>query len=79
MDPATLRDKIAKGQYQVDPTAVADAFLRRALAQNECSYPASSPSASANTTPGGPSITDPTQVMFLRALGLRPGRHTHNS
>lgn len=77
MEPATLKEQIAKGEYRVDPTAVADALLRRI--QSECSYPASGPSASVNTTPAGPSTTDPIQVTLLRALGLDPGRHTHNS
>ena len=54
----------------------ADALLRR-LTQNWCSYPASGPSASTNTTPGGPSSTDPIQVMLLSLLP--PGRQAHNS
>lgn len=77
MEPATLKEQIAKGEYRVDPTAVADALLRRL--QNECSYPASSSSASVNTTPGGPSATEPIQVTLLRALALRAGTQTHNS
>jgi len=77
MDPATLKDQIQKGEYEVDPTAVADALLRRL--QNECSYPASGPSASTNATPGGPSTTDPIQLTLLRALALGAGTQTHNS
>jgi hypothetical protein len=77
MEPATLKDQIAKGEYRVDPTAVADALLRRL--QNECSYPTSSASASVNTTPGGPSTTEPIQVRLLRALVVRAGRQTNNS
>jgi Anti-sigma-28 factor, FlgM len=77
MDTNTLRDQIRNGEYQVDPTAVADALLRRL--QNECSYPASGPSASVNTTPAGPSATEPIQVTLLRALALRGGTQTHNS
>ena len=71
-----LKEQIERGEYRVDTTAVADALLRR-LTQNACSYPASGPSASANTTPGGPSSTDPIQVMLLSLLP--PGRQTHNS
>jgi anti-sigma-28 factor FlgM len=50
-----IRDQIQRGDYQVDAQAVAEAILRRLLAgmplgagparaQNECSYPDSSPS-----------------------------------
>lgn len=77
MEPATLKEQISKGEYRVDPTAVADALLRRL--QNECSYPASGPSASVNTTPAGPSCTEPIQVTLLRALALDPDTQTHNS
>ena len=73
-----LKRQIERGQYRVDTTAVADAIMRR-LAQNECSYPASGPAASANTTPGGPSTTDPIQVTLLNWVALRAGRQTHNS
>jgi hypothetical protein len=75
MDPAVLKEQIEKGEYRVDTTAVADALLRRL--QNACSYPASGPSASANTRPGGPSSTDPMQVMLLSMLP--PGTQAHNS
>jgi hypothetical protein len=75
MDPAMLKELIEKGEYRVDSTAVADALLRRL--QNACWYPASGPSASVNTTPGGPSSTDPIQVMLLSLLA--PGRQAHNS
>jgi hypothetical protein len=45
-----IREQVARGDYQVDPQAVADAILRRLLsgaglgsgvarAQSECSYP----------------------------------------
>jgi hypothetical protein len=56
MDVAVLKEQIEKGEYHVDPKAVADAMLRRLrfFAQNECSYPANGPSASTNSTPGGP-------------------------
>ncbi len=77
MDPAVLKEQIAKGEYRVDTTAVADALLRRL--QNVCSYPVSGPSASVYTTPGGPSTTDPIQVMLLRLLAPRGGTQAHNS
>ena len=77
MDPAVLKEQIAKGEYRVDTTAVADALIRRL--QNECSYPASGPSASMNTTPGSPSTTEPIQVMLLKALGLPGAKQAHNS
>jgi Anti-sigma-28 factor, FlgM len=77
MDPATLKEQIDSGEYRVDPTAVADALLRRL--QNECWYPASGPSASVNTTPTDPSTTEPIQLTLLRALALDAGRQTHNS
>jgi len=66
-----LRAQIARGDYHVDPHAVADAILRRVRApetaeprpdQNECSYPTSPPSTSAKTKPGGPSMTRPIQL-----------------
>lgn len=89
-----LRAQIAQGEYTVDPHAIADAILRRVrmvetdggrAAQNVCSYPASVPSTSPKTTPGGPSMTHPTHVnptlsvaasASLRAVG---GMHTHSS
>ncbi|MBV8998700.1 MAG: flagellar biosynthesis anti-sigma factor FlgM [Solirubrobacterales bacterium] len=56
MDAAVLKEKIERGEYSVDPKAVADALLRRLrlVAQNECSYPANGSSASGNTTPADP-------------------------
>jgi hypothetical protein len=72
-----LKQQIERGEYRVNPTAVAEAMIR--FAQNECSYPASDPSASANTTPGDPWSTDPIQVTFLNLLAVRAGRQTHNS
>ena len=77
MDPATLKQQIDSGEYRVDPTAVAEALLRRL--QNECWYPASGPSASVNTSPADPSTAEPIQVTLLRALALRAGTQTHNS
>lgn len=87
-----LSAQIARGEYRVDARAVADAILRRVFMveearrdQNECSYPASSPSESANTMPAGPSMTRPIQAspafaaaasVSLRAVG---GTHTQSS
>jgi hypothetical protein len=77
MDPAMLKQLIDTGEYRVDPAAVAEALLRRV--QNECSYPASGPSASRKTTPGGPSSADPIQVRLLDWFALAAGTQTHNS
>lgn len=70
---ATLRERIARGDYRIDPKAVADAVLRRAreLArlreqnsiQNECSKPASDCAASVKPAPGSPLVTRPIQVI----------------
>jgi hypothetical protein len=99
MNAAELKQQIEKGEYQVDPVAVADAMLRRlrereeqreqGFAQNECSYPDSSPSASVNTTPGGPSTTKPTHVRSVPRLrgpraissiaAVRAGTQAHSS
>ena len=56
MDAAVLKQQIEKGEYKVDPKAVADAMLRRLVffGQKKCSYPDNGSSASTNTTPGGP-------------------------
>lgn len=73
---AMLRTQIARGDYQVDNYAVADAILRRVgdrnraqagARQNVCSYPPSGPSASGKTTPGVASVTRPIHVMPLLA------------
>ena len=95
MNAAELKQEIENGEYQVDPVAVADAMLRRLRrlpernAQNECSNPDSSPSASVNTTPGGPSTTKPTHVRSVPRLRgprafssiavVRAGTQAHNS
>jgi Anti-sigma-28 factor, FlgM len=61
-----LKRRIERGEYRVDPQAVADAILRRADVTrhaapwetrdpyNTCSYPESGSSESTNTTPLGP-------------------------
>ena len=95
MDPAMLKERIASGDYEVDPVAVADAIMRRmrglpeAAPQKECSYPESSSSPSVNTTPGVPSTTKPTHVSspsrlrgprgFSSFSALRAGTQTHSS
>lgn len=93
MNPATLREQIEKGEYKVDPTAVADAMLRRLQAvreaQKECSYPESEPPASVNMTPPEPSTTDPIHVSRRSGLrrsrrlssifAFRAGTHAHSS
>lgn len=80
---AEIKRLIELGQYQVDPHLVADAMILRAErevdalnrrgpqspAQNTCSYPASSKSASVKVTPGCPSTTVPTKVRELVAVG----------
>ena len=95
MNAAQLKEQIEKGEYQVDPVAVADAMLRRLRgltefrAQNECSKPDSSPSPSVNTAPGAPSTTKPTHIRSVARLrgprslssviAVRAGTQTHSS
>jgi hypothetical protein len=73
---AELKTSVARGQYRVDPVAVADAIVRRLFeppvprpeppeTQKECSYPDSSPGASANVSWPGPSSTRPTHARSL--------------
>ncbi len=89
---AELKALIERGEYEVDPQAVADAIVERlrALAaaashtdepQKECSYPDSSPSASVNTTPAGPGTTRPTQVSrwLSNAAAALGGMQTQSS
>ena len=107
-----LKHQIEAGEYRVDPTAVADAIVRRLRdaatghtgvvrrndraerrrgnGQNACSYPTSSPAPSVNTTPAGPSTTEPMKVRstprrswfegviegFVHTLA---GTHAHSS
>jgi Anti-sigma-28 factor, FlgM len=77
---AELKARLERGDYEVDPGAVADALLRRLRemrqsrpenvqlyeprAQNECSNPASSPEESEKPTRGGPFRTRPIHVSF---------------
>jgi hypothetical protein len=92
---ADIKRRIERGEYRVDPKAVADAILQRARAraaassarapdqerQNECSYPDRDPEASLKVTPWGPSLTRPTHVSrrLLFALRMLSGIQTHSS
>ena len=89
---AELKQLIERGEYEVDPRAVADAIVERlrALAasashtderQKECSYPDSSPSASVNTTPAGPGTTRPIHVSrwWSNAAAALGGMQTQSS
>jgi hypothetical protein len=78
-----IKRQIESGQYRVDPYAIADAMIRwcqleiesagrrvpRARAQNECSKPESSPAASVNSTPEGPSTTVPINLIAAVPVG----------
>jgi len=75
---AEIKRLVELGEYRVDPYEVADAMIRwaereghglRPRAQNECSYPVSSPSASLKTSPGRPSTTVPIQLSSALAVG----------
>jgi hypothetical protein len=70
-----LKNRVARGEYVVDPVKVADAIVGRlhdrAARQSTCSYPDSSPDPSTNTRPGGPSTTRPTQFSNAAALVWR--------
>ena len=76
----TLRERLARGEYDVDPVAVADAILRRwrelALVgeqregQSECSNPASEPPASVKRAAGRPARTRPIQVIRTASFVL---------
>src|SRR6266567_3531573 len=57
-----LRERISRGEYQIDPLAIADAILDRLGQLSECSYPESGRSASVKETPGSPATTRPTQL-----------------
>jgi len=76
---AEITRLVALGEYRIDPYEVADAMICRAereiqigrdrRAQNECSYPESSLSASLKTTSGCPSTTAPIQVRTALPVG----------
>src|SRR5205807_1979186 len=57
-----LRERISRGEYQIDPLAIADAILERLDQLSECSYPESGRSASVKETPGAPATTRPIQA-----------------
>jgi len=89
---AELKQLIERGDYEVEPYAVADAIVERlrglaaaaSLAdepQNECSKPDNSPSASVNTTPAEPGSTRPTQVnrWLWSAAAALGGMQTQSS
>jgi hypothetical protein len=74
-----LRERIARGEYEVDPQIIAEVLLerlreaaRRAAdqAQNECSYPDSVLSPSPKLRPGGPATTRPIHVRLRVAAAL---------
>jgi Anti-sigma-28 factor, FlgM len=76
-----LKEQVERGDYRVDPKAVAEAMVRRlrelGLASgphpethSECSYPSSGWSVSANTTSPSPSRTEPIQVSPPISLAL---------
>jgi predicted transcriptional regulator len=69
-----LQQRIDRGDYRIEPGAIADVILRRLReraakrawgeAQTECSYPARGRSESVKATPGGPATTWPIQVHW---------------
>ena len=79
-----LKLRVQRSEYAVDPSAVADAMLRHAVAQRRWWNPTTdwgSPAAS-SATPGSPATTDPTHVIGAAASAPRrsPGAtHTHSS
>lgn len=69
-----LKTQVESGQYRLDPPAIADAIIRwfatrrgggQGGPQNEWANPERGPGPSTNSTPGGPSTTDPIQVNPL--------------
>lgn len=88
---AMIKERINRGDYRVDPQAVADAILRRIelnwdWAEREldnpyttCSYPESSAPASTKESPLAPEVTDPMTVRSVQASKSSPPPQTHNS
>jgi hypothetical protein len=92
---ADIKQRIERGEYRVDPHAVADAILQRVRdraaasnvrapnkePQNKCSYPDRDPETSLKVTPWGPSFTRPTHVSrrLLFALRMLSGIQTQSS
>ena len=76
---AEIKRLVAMGEYRIDPYEIAEAMICRAEreirssrdrgAQNECSYPESSPAASLKTTSGCPSTTAPIQLRSALPVG----------
>lgn len=80
---AEIKRQFERGQYRVDPYAIADAMIRwaelelesggrqlpRARAQNLCSKPERSRGASVKTAPGAPARTVPTRLRAAILLG----------
>jgi hypothetical protein len=75
-----LRERLARGEYDVDPVAVADAILRRwrerallperSATHSECSKPVSDPSASVKRAAGAPLTARPIQVIRTASFVL---------
>jgi Anti-sigma-28 factor, FlgM len=70
---AGIKERVERGDYSVDPAAVADAILRRIgfphpapdtwrSTQKECSYPDSCSPDGPKLTPASPRRTEPIQV-----------------
>lgn len=78
-----IKRQLENGEYRIDPYAIADAMIRwaelevesagrrvpRARAQSECSNPESSPAASVNVAPAGPSSTVPITLRPAIVVG----------
>ncbi len=64
-----LKARIERAEYVVDPRAVADAMLRRAISQRRCWNPATDRRTPSHhsATPGSPAATVPTQVSGAAA------------
>lgn len=88
---AAIKDQIERGDYRVDPRAVADAILRRIELSwdwgplrlddpySKCSYPERSSRASTNATPASPEATHPITVRSANARRPSAGPHTQSS
>jgi Anti-sigma-28 factor, FlgM len=75
----TIKQLLERGQYRVDPYAIADAIIRWAglthevppppASQKEWSKPANGPSAPKKLSSAAPAKTDPIQVRPAFAAG----------
>ncbi len=86
MSMRDIQEKVAMGEYQVDPAAVADAIVRRLRDYVRCSYPDKLARESMKATPGSPSSTRPIHEMgdaLRTALSITPrafrDAQTHSS